>query len=338
MTPARQLARTLRRGVRTARRATGSAVAVAVSKASHAELALFHEFAAAPSGGGNQFLRALAGELQRRGLQVERNRLGRTTRAALLNSFNFDAGRVRRLIRPDVRVAHRIDGPVAAYRGFDDGADELIAAINAEFAEITIVQSQYSLRKHRELGISLRDPVVIPNAVDPGIFYPPPARRPRERPLRLIASSWSDNRGKGSETLQWLDAHLEDGRVVVTFVGRTQATFRRIRSIGAVDSVRLAALLREHDAYIAPSVNDPCSNALLEALACGLPAIYRASGGHPEIVGDAGVPFAHEDELPAAIERLEDEYETLRAAISVPTIDRVADEYLAALEAEGAEW
>ena len=36
----------------------------------------------------------------------------------------------------------------------------------------------YSLDKHRELGLELRDPVVIRNSVDPAIFHPPAAREP----------------------------------------------------------------------------------------------------------------------------------------------------------------
>ena len=40
--------------------------------------------------------------------------------------------------------------------------------------------------------------------------------------------------------------------------------------------MQLAELLRAHDVYLAPSRDDPCSNALLEALACGLPAAYPA--------------------------------------------------------------
>jgi glycosyltransferase involved in cell wall biosynthesis len=90
-------------------------------------------------------------------------------------------------------------------------------------------------------------------------------------------------------------------------------------------------VLRSHDIYVAGSVNDPASNALLEALACGLPALYRASGGHPEIVGDGGVPFeAPEDALPA-LERLVSELDERRAAIRVPRLDEVADRYLEAL-------
>ena len=71
------------------------------------------------------------------------------------------------------RMVHRVDGPIGVYRGFDDGTDAWIADVNAELAAATILQSQFSLEKHRELGLELRDPVVIPNAVDPAIFHPP---------------------------------------------------------------------------------------------------------------------------------------------------------------------
>ena len=50
-------------------------------------------------------------------------------------------------------MVHRVDGPIGAYRGFDDGTDARIAAINAELANATVLQSRYSLEKHAELGI-----------------------------------------------------------------------------------------------------------------------------------------------------------------------------------------
>src|SRR5438105_15008123 len=66
------------------------------SRWERADLAAFHEFHEPPYGGGNQFLLALAGELERRGLAVEVNRLSGATPACLFNSFNFDFGRLRR--------------------------------------------------------------------------------------------------------------------------------------------------------------------------------------------------------------------------------------------------
>ena len=193
-------------------------------------------------------------------------------------------------------------------------------------------QSRYSLERHRELGYELADPVVIPNAVDPAIFFPPESREPLDgRRVRVIASSWSDNPRKGADTLAWLDGRIDADRYEVTFVGRAAQRFERIRvgrrgGLGAV-----AELLRAHDVYLAPSRDDPCSNALLEALACGLPAVYRESGGHPELVGEGGLPFREDEELPEALDRLVAEIEERRAAISVPAIADVADRYLEVL-------
>ena len=226
-------------------------------------------------------------------------------------------------------MVHRVDGPIGVYRGFDDGTDARIAEVNAELASATILQSRFSLEKHRELGIELREPVVIPNAVDPAIFHPPTARDPVEgRRVRVVATSWSDNRRKGADTLAWLDRNLDPARYEVTFAGRPPLAFERIRVVGPLDSRSLAELLRTQDVYVAPSRDDPCSNALLEALACGLPAAYLDSGGHPELVGQGGLPFREDDELGEVLDRLVAELETRREAISLTPISKVADAYL----------
>ena len=78
-------------------------------------------------------------------------------------------------------------------------------------------------------------------------------------------------------------------------------------------------------------MNDPCSNALLEALASGLPVVFRASGGHPELVGDAGISFERPEEIPAALERLVAELAERRAAIRIAPLSEVADRYLEVL-------
>jgi glycosyltransferase involved in cell wall biosynthesis len=295
------------------------------------DVAVFHEFHPPPYGGGNQFLLALVGELERRGLSVERNCVSGATPACLYNSFNFDFARLRRFQRPDVRMVHRVDGPVGVYRGFDDGTDRRIVEINA-LAHATILQSQYSLDKHRELGLALRDPVVIPNAVDPAIFQPPASREPLDgRRLRIVVSSWSDNPRKGADVLLWVDRELDFDVYDVTFVGQTQLAFERISVVDPLPSRPLAELLRAQDVYLAPSRDDPCSNALLEGLACGLPAAFLRSGGHPELVGDAGIGFDAAEELPDVFARLRSELDRRREAIRVPALDEVADRYIAVL-------
>jgi glycosyltransferase involved in cell wall biosynthesis len=303
---------------------------VRASRAGRADVAVFHEFHAPPYGGGNQFLLALRAELQRRGLEVETNRISGRTPACLYNSFNFDFRRLERFVRPEVRMVHRVDGPVGVYRGFDDGTDGRIATIN-ELADVTILQSQFSLEKHWQLGIQLRNPIVVPNAVDPGIFHPPPEPRVRGDRLRVISTSWSSNPRKGGEILEWIDRNLDFDAFEVTFAGNTTSSFERIHVVAPLPSQELANLLRDHDAYLAASRDDPASNALLEALACGLPAAYLRSGGHSELVGDGGLGFDEAEELPGLLGRLGEELDERRARICVPPLAEVADRYVAAL-------
>jgi glycosyltransferase involved in cell wall biosynthesis len=305
-----------------------------VSRRARADLAVFHEFHPPPYGGGNQFLLALVEELERRGLAVEANTASGGTSACLFNSFNFDFTRLERFARDSLRMVHRVDGPVGVYRGFDDGTDRRIAAVNRKLANATILQSRYSLEKHRELGLELRDPVVIRNAVSAEIFHPPASVEPLSgRPVRVIATSWSDNPRKGADVLTWLDHHLDFDSFEVTFAGNTTQTFERIHVVAPLASEPLADLLRAHDIYLAASRDDPSSNALLEGLACGLPAAYLRSGGHPELVGEAGIGFDDPEELPAVLERLAAELDDRRLAISLPSLAEVADRYLEVLRA-----
>lgn len=282
-----------------------------------------------PYGGSNQFLLALGGELRRRGFRIS-NEIARSTRACLLHAYLVDIDLVRTRLPSSCRVVHRVDGPIGLYRGRDDGSDGRIVEINRELAHATIVQSRYSLEAHRKLGLELRDPEIVPNAADPALFFPGPPR-PRGLPVRLIASSWSDNPGKGGETLRWLARELDGSRYELTFAGRAPLELPGARVVPPVGSRELGELLRASDVYVAPSLNDPCSNALVEALQCGLPAIYARSGGHPELVGEAGFGYDVKEEIPALLDRLIAEYDERRARIEVASLAEVADRYLAVM-------
>ena len=53
------------------------------------------------------------------------------------------------------------------------------------------------------------------------------------------------------------------------------------------------------------------------------------SGGHPEIVGEAGLAFADDAEIPDQLTRLVEEFEARQGRIAVPALADVADRYLA---------
>jgi len=296
-----------------------------------ADLALFHDFRPAPAGGASQSLRAVVDELRRRGVRVELNTLPPSARACLFNSFNFDFERLELLARraEGTRMVHRVGAVTSLYRGFDDGTDARVAAINRRLADATLAISHATIRMYRELGIELVDPHVVYNGCDDRIFNSAGrVRWSRGRRTRVIATSWSDNPNKGAPVYRWLEDRLDWSRYELTFVGNTAVAFRKIRHLPPVASTELAGLLREHDVYLTATRHDAYSNALVEALSCGLPAIYLDSGGSREAVKDAGFGFAEPEEIPALLDRLVDEYEERQAAISLPSLAEVADGYL----------
>ncbi|MBD1835579.1 glycosyltransferase family 4 protein [Cyanobacteria bacterium FACHB-472] len=302
----------------------------AIAKFRSADVSIFHEFSPPPGGGGHQFLRTVWGEFERRGLRVENNTISATTRACLYNSFNFDFDRLQQLHREGCRMVHRVDGPIGVYRGLDDGSDRYIWQINQELADATIFQSQYSLHKHLELGLKFKSPSVIMNATNPPIFHPHGRIAfDRNRKIRLISTSWSDNPNKGASAYKWLEEHLDWERFEYTFVGRSPIQFDQIQMLPPVLPEHLAELRRQHDIYITASRHECCSNSLLEALSCGLPAIYVKSGSNAEIVGKAGFGFESPEEIPALLNQLVDEYEYRQGQIAIPTIEEVVDRYLA---------
>ncbi len=294
-----------------------------------ADITIFHDFKPPPTGGGSQFLRALWSEWSRRGLRVENNIFSHRTQACLFNSYNFDFDRLRKWRDAGFRMVHRIDGPLRVYRGFDDGTDARIQQINAELADVTIFQSQYSLQKSTDIGLQFNSPVVIMNAVNPYIFHSHGrCVFNRSRKIRLLSTSWSDNPNKGAAIYKWLEEHLDWERFDYTFVGRSPLKFSKARQIRPVPSEQVAGLLRQHDLYITASRHESCSNSVLEALACGVPVIYINSGSNAEVVGEGGLGFSNQEELPELLERLVDMYEEYQARIAVPTLAEVADQYL----------
>lgn len=300
------------------------------------DIGLFHEFVPPPGGGGHQFLRALVREFRAQGLHVATNAVPRGATAILCNSFNFDVRRYQALNRRAVRTIHRVDGPIGVYRSSGIGVDRAICEFNRRHAERTVFQSQYSLDKHRELGLEFRAPAVIHNAPDARIFRRPERRSAIEgRRLRIVASAWSDNPNKGTPIYKELESILNWDEYEFVFVGRSAVDLSRVRQIEPRDSLGLASVLQSGDVYLSASVHESCSNAILEAMACGLPVLYVQSGSNAEIVGRGGLGFATAEEIPGLLETMANHYERYTAAISVPSIADVAWAYREVMDITG---
>jgi hypothetical protein len=106
--------------------------------------------------------------------------------------------------------------------------------------------------------------------------------------------------------------------------------------LGRLPRAELPAVLRGCDIFASCSVNDPCPNAVIEAMACGLPVWYHPSGGTPELVGSCGLPFSGDPE--SDLKKLLENRETFSQAAreraeKLFNIRHTAQQYLEAAEA-----
>ena len=68
----------------------------------------------------------------------------------------------------------------------------------------------------------------------------------------------------------------------------------RVEFLGTYPQRDAPELIRRAHLLLHTKVKDPCPSAVIEAMACGLPVVYPASGGTIELVGDeAGIGVPH---------------------------------------------
>ncbi len=170
-------------------------------------------------------------------------------------------------------------------------------------ADHVFFQSEFCKRSaDRYLGPPVGAWEILHNPVDTQAFAP--ASRP-DRPLTLLLGGNQYQRYRFETALETL-AQLGDARLLVSgdlsWAGERESRAwagAKMRELGVAERVELTgpyaqrdapALLRRADVLLHTKLNDPCPTIVLEAMACGLPVVYSASGGTPELVGDdAGV-------------------------------------------------
>jgi glycosyltransferase involved in cell wall biosynthesis len=301
-------------------------------RSSGVTVSIWYDFHKPPYGGGNQFALALEHALTALGVNVLRNAFSPQIDAYILNGFWFnEAGfsRIRGSInRP---ILHRVDGPSSLVRG-DASAevDESCLRMNKAYATHTVLQSAWSARELVAMGLQFKEPIVIHNAADPRFFFPSSDARPVEgRRIRVIGSSWSNNPRKGAKLYKEFAEKLNLSKYEFLFVGRVAEELPNTKIIPPVPSRELGEILRTADIYITASQKDPCSNALIEALSCGLPAAYFRDGGHPELVGFGGAGFDDADGAIRAVEEIATHHDSHRKLIAIDSMESVAKKYLA---------
>lgn len=282
-------------------------------------------------GGGNQFLKALRKELLFCSSYADN---AEDADVILFNSHHQlgDILKYKRL-HPNKIFIHRVDGPLFLTRGGwrNRFIDKVIFSFSEKIADVTVMQSRWSKKYSEKYGYKEKKfDKVIYNATDDALFNKTnKSMFSRDRKINLVASSWSSNIRKGFDVYKFLDENLDFSKYNFTFVGNSPIKFQHIRHLSPLSSKDLSLELKKADIFITASKNDPCSNSLIEALSCGLPAIVFDDGGHPELIGQGGEVFTDKNQLIKKIDKVVQDYEKYQKSLPIFSFEKTVGEYLA---------
>lgn len=232
-----------------------------------------------------------------------------------------------------------------AYRGWYGDGWELVNRPRSRLlheADHVVFQSAFcKLASDRFYGARVGTWEILHNPVDTTRFAPATERRNGPLIMLLGGNQYQRYRvERALETLALVRREKKEARLIVTgdisfaVDGAAQiATIARKLGVdgafeltGAYSQADAPNVMQRADILLHPKYNDPCPTIVLEAMACGLPVVYSASGGTPELVGDdAGIGVAApvdwerdhppaSDDLAAAVLRLTDDLSARTAA------------------------
>ncbi|GAB4534123.1 MAG: hypothetical protein Fur0018_23850 [Anaerolineales bacterium] len=266
------------------------------------------------------FRARFAAALTARGYRVAASTDEADIRAALVIGGTRHLEQLWQLKRRGVRIVQRLDGMNWIHRLRRTGlrhflrseyGNWILNTIRTRFADHIVYQSAFS---HdwwtRVYGAAPVPSSVVHNAVPPHEYTPQgPHQRPADRyRLLLVEGSLGGGYEIGLETAVELAAALNTrhraalGKPVELFVlGRVSERVRAACRVdfpltfgGVVPRERIPEMDRSAHVLYAADINGACPNAVIEALACGLPVVSFDTGALPELVtGDAGriVPY-----------------------------------------------
>jgi glycosyltransferase involved in cell wall biosynthesis len=238
----------------------------------------------------------------------------------MINAYNqYNVNRVLKHISPDVLYGHfwhsamkllsyakKYNRPlfVACGEG-DDALENLVSRLTIdEKHDLTgavkgvISVSSENKRKCLHYGLCKeQNIIVLPNGVDQNLFHPFDSSDIRkklglsEQDFTLVFTGAFIHR-KGSSRLAEAINLLHDKQIKVLFIGKPLAgddatpECEGLLFRGTVDHKELPKYLNAADVFVLPTLKEGCSNAIVEALACGLPVISSNKPFNDDILNE----------------------------------------------------
>lgn len=246
------------------------------------------------------------------------NRLERLTKYTDF-IFNSQLNRILDSFQPDVlyghfwnvanrlkyyALSHSLPLFVACGEG-DNALEKLVDSMSVKHREelVSAVQGVISVssenkRKCIQYELALEENIaVFPNGVDETLFYPKDASVlrsklgvSREDFLILFVGGFIER--KGAHRLSKAINLLNNNRIKVVFIGKSMGGDVALPSCdgivyqGVVDHNLLPDYYNAADLFVLPTQKEGCSNAIVEALACGLPVVSSNRPFNSDILND----------------------------------------------------
>ncbi|HST96684.1 MAG TPA: glycosyltransferase family 4 protein [Geodermatophilus sp.] len=197
------------------------------------------------------------------------------------------------------------------------GFTRMQARVAPQLDGVTTVSENSRRDIETHLGVPADAIRVVPVGIDPDVFTPPPADRPRD-PCSIVVTTSADVPLKGLVHLLEAVAKLRTERPVrLTVIGSArpggpaEAALDRlalrdaVRFTGPLPEADLVRLLQSAAVVAIPSLYEGFSLPAIEAMACGTALVTTDAGALPEVVGSkAGLRVRAGDvgELTAALQ------------------------------------
>lgn len=172
-------------------------------------------------------------------------------------------------------------------------------------------------------------------------FYLKRCKEKISSPLSISTHHWSTNPKKGFETYKLLDSYCQGSLHRFTYAGRKPDDVSFRNWIPPLADEQIVDFLSCHNVYLTASEEEAGANHVQEAMAAGLPIIYKSGGGSiDEYVGNAGIQFKNFRDLTDILES-QNILDMLNAAKKnalnqVQTLEDSIAEYVQIIEGFGA--